>query len=98
MPQSARLSFAALALAALCVPASAALIMHRDLSMDVAVAIAQGAVNACTAKGYPESAVVVDRDGDTIVERSDVVLRTAMRGHDDTGPMRPLLMIRASET
>ena len=68
MPHIARTSFAALALAALCVgPASAALIMHRDLSLDVAKTIAEGAVAACAAKGYPVSAVVVNRDGDTIV-------------------------------
>jgi uncharacterized protein GlcG (DUF336 family) len=68
MPQRARLSFAAFALAAFCAaPASAALIMHKDLSLDVAKSIAEGAVAACAAKGYPESAVVVDRDGDTIV-------------------------------
>ncbi|MGD0026557.1 MAG: heme-binding protein, partial [Xanthobacteraceae bacterium] len=58
------------------VPANAALIMHKDLSLDVATTIAEGAIAACAAKGYPESAVVVDRDGETIV---------AMRG-DGAGP------------
>src|SRR5215471_9356138 len=76
MPQSARLSFAALALAALCVPASAALIMHKDLSLAVAKTIAEAAVAACADKTYAVSAVVVDRDGETIVE---------MRG-DDAAP------------
>ena len=33
----------------------------------VALTIAQGAVESCAAKGYAESAVVVDRDGETIV-------------------------------
>jgi len=68
MPDIARSSFAALALAAFCVgPAGAALIMHKDLSLDIAKTIAEGAVAACAAKGYPVSAVVVNRDGDTIV-------------------------------
>lgn len=48
-------------------PASAAIVMHRDLSLDTAKTIAEGAVAACNAKGYGTSAVVVDRDGDTIV-------------------------------
>ena len=48
-------------------PARAELLVHHDLPYDVALAIAKGAVEACTAKGYPESAVVVDRDGETIV-------------------------------
>ena len=48
-------------------PARAELLAHHDLPYDVALAIAKGAVEACAAKGYPESAVVVDRDGETIV-------------------------------
>jgi len=48
-------------------PALAALIMHKDLPLDAAVAIAQGTIAACAAKGYWVSAVVVDRDGETIV-------------------------------
>ena len=51
----------------------AALIMHKDLSLDVAKTIAEGAIAACAAKGYATSAVVVDRDGETIV---------AMRGDE----------------
>jgi uncharacterized protein GlcG (DUF336 family) len=67
MPQMTRFMLAALALAALSIaPASAALIMHKDLSLDVAKTIAEGAVAACAAK-YPVSAVVVNRDGDTVV-------------------------------
>jgi uncharacterized protein GlcG (DUF336 family) len=58
------------------VPASAALIMHRDLSLSVARSIAEEAVAACAAKTYAVSAVVVGRDGETIVE---------MRG-DETAP------------
>jgi uncharacterized protein GlcG (DUF336 family) len=68
MPHRARFIFSAFALAGLCAgPASAALIMHKDLSLDIAKIIAEGAVAACAAKGYPVSAVVVNRDGDTIV-------------------------------
>lgn len=49
-------------------PAGAALIMHKDLSYDIAKTIAEGAIAACAAKGYATSAVVVDRDGETMVE------------------------------
>jgi uncharacterized protein GlcG (DUF336 family) len=57
-------------------PARAELLVHRDLPYAVALIIAQGAVESCAAEGYAESAVVVDRDGDTIV---------AIRG-DNAGP------------
>ena len=64
-----RLGFAAIAcLFAAPLPAAAALIMHKDLSLDIAKTIAEGAIAACNAKGYGTSAVVVDRDGMTIVE------------------------------
>jgi uncharacterized protein GlcG (DUF336 family) len=49
-------------------PASAALIMHKDLRLATAKTIAEEAVAACAAKTYAVSAVVVDRDGETIVE------------------------------
>jgi uncharacterized protein GlcG (DUF336 family) len=69
MPHNRRLACTALAFATLCaVPAGAALIMHRDLSLSVAKTIAEAAVAACAAKTYAVSAVVVDRDGETIVE------------------------------
>jgi uncharacterized protein GlcG (DUF336 family) len=69
MPHTCRLAFSAFALAVFSVaPAAAALIMHKDLSLDVAKTIAEGAVAACAAKTYAVSAVVVDRDGNTIVE------------------------------
>ncbi len=55
-------------LAAAATPAAAALIMHKDLTLSVAKTLAEATVAACAAKGYPESAVVVDRDGETIVE------------------------------
>jgi uncharacterized protein GlcG (DUF336 family) len=48
-------------------PARAELLAHRDLPYAVALTIAQAGVESCAAKGYPESAVVVDRDGETIV-------------------------------
>ena len=63
-----RLGFAAIAcLVAAPLPSGAALIMHKDLSLDIAKTIAEGAIAACNAKGYGTSAVVVDRDGMTIV-------------------------------
>src|SRR5580698_10227315 len=72
-----RLGFAAIAcLFAAPLPANAALIMRKDLSHDMALAVAEGAMQACLAKGYATSAVVVDRDGETLV---------AMRG-DGGGP------------
>jgi uncharacterized protein GlcG (DUF336 family) len=77
MPYVRCLGFAALvAVSPLAAPASAAIIMHKDLSLSAAKAIAEGAVAACAEKGYAVSAVVVDRDGETIVE---------MRG-DDAAP------------
>jgi uncharacterized protein GlcG (DUF336 family) len=39
----------------------------RILSLDIAKTLAETAIAACVAKGYPVSAVVVDRDGETIV-------------------------------
>lgn len=48
-------------------PARAELLVHHDLPYAVALTIAQSAVESCMAKGYAESAVVVDRDGETIV-------------------------------
>ncbi len=47
--------------------ARADLLVHHDLPYAVALTIAQTAVESCLAKGYAESAVVVDRDGATIV-------------------------------
>jgi uncharacterized protein GlcG (DUF336 family) len=58
----------ACALTAIAAPAQAALIMHKDLPLSVAVKIAEETVAACAAKTYAVSAVVVDRDGETIVE------------------------------
>ena len=62
-----RLSAVPIAVAMLAAPASAQLVDHKDLSQPMALAIAQGALEDCKAKGYPVSVVVVGRDGDTIV-------------------------------
>src|ERR1700730_5538530 len=63
-----RLGFVAVAcLFAAPLPVGAALIMHKDLSLDIAKTIVEGAIAACNARGYATSAVVVDRDGDTLV-------------------------------
>jgi uncharacterized protein GlcG (DUF336 family) len=51
----------------LAAPAGAALIMRKDLSHDMALTVAEGAIKACAAMGYATSAVVVDRDGETLV-------------------------------
>ena len=56
--------------------ASAQLLQHKDLSLSVALAIANGALDACKAMGYPTSVVVVDRAGETLV---------SLRG-DGSGP------------
>lgn len=72
MPHAYRFGLLAAVLAAptatLAVPAGAALIMHKDIPLSIARTIAEGAIEACAAKGWAESAVVVDRDGETIVE------------------------------
>jgi len=47
--------------------ASAQLLQHKDLSLSVALAIANGALDACKTMGYAASVVVVDRGGDTLV-------------------------------
>jgi uncharacterized protein GlcG (DUF336 family) len=70
MPLVHRLGFAAAAIActlAAPLPAGAAIIMHKDISLDTAKTIVEGAIAACNAKGYATSAVVVDRDGETVV-------------------------------
>jgi uncharacterized protein GlcG (DUF336 family) len=57
-------------------PATAQLVEHKDLSLPIALAIANGALEACKAMGYATSVVVVDRAGETLV---------ALRG-DGSGP------------
>jgi uncharacterized protein GlcG (DUF336 family) len=63
---SPRLALIALA-CVLATAAEAQSLMRRDLSYAVAKSIAETAIESCTAKGYRVSAVVVDRDGETIV-------------------------------
>ena len=47
--------------------AHAQLLPRRDLPYSIAKTIAETAIESCTAGGYRVSAVVVDRDGETIV-------------------------------
>jgi uncharacterized protein GlcG (DUF336 family) len=61
------------AAATIAAPARAEMLTHHDLPTAIAVIIAQATVESCAAKGYAESAVVVDRNGETIV---------AIRGDD----------------
>jgi uncharacterized protein GlcG (DUF336 family) len=56
--------------------ASAQLLARKDLSANIAVAIAQTAMATCTANGYRVSATVVGRNGEVLVQ---------IRG-DGTGP------------
>ena len=56
-----------IALSATTLPAQTQLLTHKDLSLAVAMTIAQTAYDSCTAQGYGVSVVVVDRAGDTIV-------------------------------
>ena len=51
----------------LAAPASAQLIERKDLSYPMALAIAQGALEDCKARGYAVSVVVVDRAGANMV-------------------------------
>jgi hypothetical protein len=46
---------------ALATPAGAQLLTHMDLSLDTALAIAQGVMAACKAKGHRVSVTVVGR-------------------------------------
>lgn len=59
--------FAAALVLPLAAPARAQLIERKDMSYPVALAIAQGALDDCKARGYPVSVVVVDRAGANIV-------------------------------
>src|SRR6202047_1946553 len=61
------LASAATLVLTLAAPASAQLLQHKDLSLSVALAIADGALDACKAMGYAASVAVVDRGGDTLV-------------------------------
>ncbi len=61
-----RLGLAAVA-CTLAMPAHAQLITHKDLSYDTARIMAEGTIADCKTRGYGVSAVVVDRDGQTII-------------------------------
>jgi uncharacterized protein GlcG (DUF336 family) len=63
----ASFSVIACGLTALAVPSQAALIMHKVLPLSLARTLAEATIAACETKGYAESAVVVDADGETIV-------------------------------
>ena len=56
--------------------ASAQLAAHKDLTADIAVAIAQTAMATCKAQGYKVSATIVGRNGEVLAQ---------IRG-DGTGP------------
>jgi uncharacterized protein GlcG (DUF336 family) len=56
--------------------ANAQLVTHKDLTLGMALTMAQTAIQTCTAQGYKVSAHVLGRDGEVLV---------AMRG-DGTGP------------
>lgn len=64
-----RLLFASAATLALLVAtsSSAQLLQHKDLSLPIALDIANGALEACKTMGYSASVVVVDRAGNTVV-------------------------------
>jgi uncharacterized protein GlcG (DUF336 family) len=53
--------------AVLITPAPAQLLERKDLSLSVALTIANGALDACKQMGYAASVVVVDRAGATLV-------------------------------
>jgi uncharacterized protein GlcG (DUF336 family) len=66
-----RTVFCIAGLAAACVfsvPASAQLVAHKDLSYAMIKAIAEGAVEACQAKGFHVSVTVVGRDGGVVAQ------------------------------
>jgi uncharacterized protein GlcG (DUF336 family) len=67
MKAAIRLSLVAAA-CAIALPASAQLAVHHDLSYAAIKGIAEGAVEACQAKGYHVSVTVVDRNGDIVAQ------------------------------
>lgn len=58
-----RLYLAAAIAAALTSAASAQVLQEKNMSLEIALELAQGAVQACSADGYNVSAAVVDRGG-----------------------------------
>jgi uncharacterized protein GlcG (DUF336 family) len=61
---------------AFCQPATAQLLQRKDISAEIAVAIATTTIATCKANGYAVSATVVGRNGEIIAQ---------VRG-DNTGP------------
>jgi uncharacterized protein GlcG (DUF336 family) len=53
---------------ALAAPASAQLLARKDISMNMALTIAQTALETCTKQGYRVSATVVGRNGEVLVQ------------------------------
>lgn len=72
------LCFSTLALAAgtFAAPAQAELMAHKDLTAEIAVAIATTAIATCKTNGYAVSSTIVGRNGEIVVQ---------IRG-DNTGP------------
>jgi uncharacterized protein GlcG (DUF336 family) len=52
---------------AVAAPANAQLLMHKDLSVATATAIAMGAIESCKAQGYNVSVNVLGREGQVVV-------------------------------
>src|SRR5258708_22916515 len=63
----AALSFASALACGLAPSANAQLLAHKDLSLAMATAIAQGAIAACKAQGYSISVHVLGREGQVVV-------------------------------
>ena len=63
----AALSFASALACGLATSANAQLLAHKDLSLAMATAIAQGAIAACKAQGYSVSVHVLGREGQVVV-------------------------------
>ena len=61
------LSFASALACGLATSANAQLLAHKDLSLAMATAIAQGAIAACKAQGYSVSVHVLGREGQIVV-------------------------------
>ena len=72
----ARLAVAAIAGALVAAPASAQVIIRKDLALDGALAIASQTIATCKTNGFAVSVTVVGRNGEVVVQ---------LRG-DGTGP------------
>ena len=70
------LSFAFPLAATFAAPAHAQLLERKDLSLHMALTIADAALQDCKAKGYATSVVVVDRAGETMAACSHCPIRS----------------------